>query len=323
VDRGSPSTQVELKPIDLTTGPVVDSWVESLHLYLGQLRELLPESFPFDYTPASLSALEQVVLEWFDEADELGEDDSLEFVRDVVGYIGEALMRIGGGWWHSDAGPDAIIDPLDPDQLKSLRVRFDPALAARSVSPLVLLADAVTRRTGQLFRTAATTLDRAVARQVAVDPEWAPVKIYTPVLDRLEVPRASQLTDWLSEQEQAFPGWARAHADAGTWDFSPESLDALEALTRRQVTGDVEAATGAQRAFVQQAAWYLGEVLRRSFGGQWRFLPGEPSARVPHGGRPYLERDGDVTDVPILDLDNALDPRFRIPLRASLHSYGG
>ncbi|MDQ3475408.1 MAG: hypothetical protein M3492_03455 [Actinomycetota bacterium] len=55
------------------------------------------------------------------------------------------------------------------------------------------------------------------------------------------------MTNWLAGRETAFPQWRSDYAgsDDGPWDFSAESLDGLEALTRRVLPSKADVATPA------------------------------------------------------------------------------
>jgi hypothetical protein len=93
---------------------------------------------------------------------------------------------------------------------------------------MTLLIRSVTKRSGGEFSQVHAILERAVEERKVKDPAWEPTKLYTPGLDPVGPPPPSEFLDtWLTEQKRAFSRWAAAHADAGTWDFSPESLDAL------------------------------------------------------------------------------------------------
>ncbi|MEV5880330.1 hypothetical protein AB0L75_40310 [Streptomyces sp. NPDC052101] len=87
------------------------------------------------------------------------------------------------------------------------------------------------------------------------------------------------LKQWLSERQDAFELWA-AQA-GGSWDFTMESVDRLEALIRSlfSSSGEIEAAQ--DTAFVQGAHWYLGEVFARAHGMEWQQRPGGDPEDLP------------------------------------------
>jgi hypothetical protein len=89
---------------------------------------------------------------------------------------------------------------------------------------------------------------------------------------------AEYLRRWLAERLEQFPAWARDYGGDSTWDFSPESLDALEDLVSERGAIPEEMLEDEQHApFIDGALWYLGEVLRRTSALPWRFVRGETS----------------------------------------------
>ncbi|MFE2373596.1 hypothetical protein [Streptomyces sp. NPDC059398] len=106
----------------------------------------------------------------------------------------------------------------------------------------------------------------------AIDtPEWA------------DNPR---LRAWLAAQEGAFPAWSAGHG--GGWDFTPGSLDRLEALVRARFTTWQEADAARESELLQVASWYLGEVQVRHCGARWRCDPDEPDRPPVAGGYPLV-----------------------------------
>jgi hypothetical protein len=89
-----------------------------------------------------------------------------------------------------------------------------------------------------------------------------------------------ELAAWLARQEADFPAWAEATGTPQTWDFSPASLDALEAIIRERYA-DARAVDDAWHStFVQVAGWYVGEIARRVNGAAWHYLDEDPAAEV-------------------------------------------
>ncbi|WP_407287259.1 hypothetical protein [Streptomyces sp. BP-8] len=76
---------------------------------------------------------------------------------------------------------------------------------------------------------------------------------------------------WLREQQSRFSAWV--HEVGGLWDFSPESLDRLEAAVRERFTLLEEFREQEDDAFLQVASWYLGEVHNHHRGTQWQVHP--------------------------------------------------
>jgi hypothetical protein len=87
-----------------------------------------------------------------------------------------------------------------------------------------------------------------------------------------------ELAAWLARQEADFLAWAEATATPGTWDFSPASLDALEAIVRERYADDRAIDDAWDSTFVQVASWYVGEIARRVNGAAWHYLPADPAA---------------------------------------------
>lgn len=193
---------------------------------------------PLDFTPDTLARLEGMVA------------GQPRLALAVAGYLGEALMRVGGGHWEvTDAGPV---------------VHFDPAL---ELPPLAVL-DLVTRSVATHAE-----ITRTVADFKARNPEWSPTKEHTPAVDWIDDsdhPQHPWLVSWLADRAAAFPQWTVEHP--GPWDFSPESLDALEKLVQTLGLESEE--------FVEGAVWYLGEVAVRHRGARWKYYYDE---------RPYSE----------------------------------
>ncbi|MEU3838673.1 hypothetical protein AB0E88_01325 [Streptomyces sp. NPDC028635] len=82
-----------------------------------------------------------------------------------------------------------------------------------------------------------------------------------------------RLHAWLRQQEAAFPGWCADHP--GVWDFSPESVDRLEAVVRARFGTAAQVRAARRTPEVTVPAWYLGEVCVRA-GAVWKHNPGAP-----------------------------------------------
>lgn len=281
----------------------LDDWVQGISPVLGHLEAFeLPRGFPFDFSPVSLERLEGILLEQYARPDDVSEDDEQGLVEGVVAYVGEALLRVGGGSWAWQEDPDVALSGLPV-------VRPAEELGVAPISPLRLLVESVGSRGGREFIHTHAALAKAVDEYRAEHPSWTPSKQPTPGLDPIQPGPSEFLTAWLAERERSFPRWISAYAGAGTWDFSPETLDALEALVRRVVPTEKDLYDPAYRDFVDGVAWYLGEVMRRAKGGEWYYQDGEPDPYVPEIGRPYVQqpsRHGHST-VPILHLESMVN----------------
>ncbi len=145
--------------VDVGLGVPSDETVDWLDVQprLVNLQDVQPPGdFPFDYTVESLDPLEFALLS---RGGLLDCEDP--FVIGLQAYLGETLMRVGGGQWAVD---------LDP------AVRFDPALGLPALTPMDLLHRAVERRTGHEFERAAAEVVRAVAARQARDPGFEPTR---------------------------------------------------------------------------------------------------------------------------------------------------
>src|ERR1700742_2851419 len=81
-----------------------------------------------DYSTASLSALEDAARERLGDPIEALDDEHQSFTASVAAYLGEALMRVGGGrWdWVDDAGV-TVSDPGLRQRLSEHRWHIDSA----------------------------------------------------------------------------------------------------------------------------------------------------------------------------------------------------
>ncbi len=83
---------------------------------------------------------------------------------------------------------------------------------------------------------------------------------------------------WLAERGAQFPVWAGHYGSEAVWDFSPESLDALEELVIQKASTPEQLLDDERNApFVDGAVWYLGEVLRRGRSLPWEYSRGDTS----------------------------------------------
>lgn len=240
----------------------LEEWVQGvqptvMHLEVYQV----PREVTLDFSPESLRRLEEIALDRVDDVDDLDHEDEQGFVDGAVAYVGETLMRVAGGAWAWDSGSPVA--------------EADARLGLAPVSPRRLLKTAIERRDGGQLSAVASAWSRAVAELAARCPSWHPVKQPTPGLDPPNPAGSAALDHWLEERGVGFAAWVARYAPDGTWDFSPESLDALEALVRRTAPSEEAFQDPARRDFAEGASWYLGEVMRRGIGGRWRYQEDE------------------------------------------------
>lgn len=270
----------------------------------GMEAYVVPEGESLDFSRASLATVEDIVLGRFDVPDDLTHPGEKDFVETVTGYLGETLLRVTGGRWIWDDDPDSPahdLPVLEPDQ----------ALGLNYGSPLHLMAVAVRERDGHQFEHAYDQWHEATERHRADNPSWTPVKERTPGLDPVAPDTSGYLESWLTERASTFDAWAARYGGGTTWDFSPGSLDALQALVVRTVPTADDLETPEHQEFSDGAAWYLGEVLLTAKGGEWRYQAGEREYGNPFLGYQYVEQPGKRggTTTPILLLSLVLEDR--------------
>ncbi|MFF8846343.1 hypothetical protein ACF08N_27115 [Streptomyces sp. NPDC015127] len=269
------------------TGGVPDLvvWIDHVPDAIDRLREQhLPDDVRLDFDVASLAHLEAALLDHYTDQEPV--EPGSGFVGDAMAYLGEVLLTVGGGGWGWDTAPagEGEGHPV---------VVPDPALGLPPLAPLLLIGQALERRTGHEFTTAAGRLAEAVTALRKERPDWEPVKEHTPGVDpEPEVAGHPWLAGWLAERERTFPAWAQETGrPAGTWDFSASSLDALERLAKERVSSAEQFETAKPGLFLQGAAWYVGEVARRERGAAWAYMDPEEHDST-WAGKPYMTQPG-------------------------------
>lgn len=274
-------------------------WRRQIFFRLMYLEDvaLADRDVDLDFTVESLRVVERAALERFDaDAAESGLPD-WSLVEAVATYLGETLMRLAGGaWgWQSDGAPDG------PDGGQPV-VGADPTLGLPSVLPLQAVMAAVEVGDGERFATLYRMWEQAVARVAGARPGWTPSK--EPTMADSPPTDAARLDGWLAEREAGFGAWAARYGPDVAWDFSLESLTGLEEILRREFSSEEALHDPANRDFREAAAWYLGEVWRRSMGGHWVYDDVEGEHNYP-----YLDGLGpwESDSTPVHALEAALD----------------
>ncbi|MGY5128204.1 hypothetical protein [Streptomyces nigrescens] len=292
-------TQPENSPQHL-----LQKWIDDLPYQLLLLEKVhLPEDFSLDYGPKSLAALEARLLEQDDSVQE--SEQRREFVESAMAYLGEVLLGVAGGAWGWNTRP---VDDLPGQPV----VCPDPDLELSPVAPMLLISYALRIRTGTAFAEETARLRQAVRARQQVIPGWEPVKEHTPHVDpKLPLPEDPVLTAWLAERNEALSGWVE-DAFAGAWrrSFHPDTLDWLEAAVRQRFATVEEFDAARDEPFVQGACWYLGEVIRRSKGAVWQYIPFDPDAEPWALG----SRENVWTEVPFVDQPDKRVGGAAIPL---------
>lgn len=247
---------------DLASQPA--TWLEHLPLTVGHLEDFELEGHDdveLDYSAASLDGLEQVVLDRFGVPDDAAFADERGLTFGVAAYLGEALLRVAGGVWDWAASDDPV---GFPDGVPI--VRADPELGLPPVSPVALIQEAVSAEDGRRFTTLHGEWQQAVENARRARPGWTPHKEPT-ILD--PTPPSDALPAWLQDREAGFTDWVHRYGPGGPWNFSLDSLPALESLVARQTPTKTELHALDHRDFTDGAVWYYGEVVRRGLGGRW------------------------------------------------------
>ncbi|MFJ9411701.1 hypothetical protein [Streptomyces sp. NPDC101393] len=282
----APETQPETSPQAL-----LQQWIGDLPFQLLLLEKvLLPGEFLFDHSPRSLDALEGCLLEHHDSLQ--GPEQQAEFMECAAAYLGEVLLGVAGGGWGWNTRPFGAL-PGQPV------VCPDPELGLSPVAPMLLASYALRVRSRSAFADEVERLRQAVtARQHAV-AGWEPVKEHTPHVDPTPpLPEDPVLTAWLAERSEALAAWAEDAFDgAWRWSFHPDTLQWLEASVKRRFATREEFDAAQDEPFVQGACWYMGEVIRRTKGAVWQYLPFDPDAEPPAPG----SRESVWTEVPFVD----------------------
>ncbi|MFJ8114218.1 hypothetical protein [Streptomyces sp. NPDC096132] len=233
---------------------LLDRWLDDMQVLAARLEQVhLPDGFPFDYTPASLAALEQGLLEEPDD----------DFRRAAIPYVGEVLMDVCGGRWDID--PDARGEDGDP------LVRPDPALGLPPLSVATLIDVALAEGSGEVFTREHGQLADAVSEVRLTDPGWEPFKERSPLDPIGPQPVDEWLRLWLADRQDRHPYWARqlSGADIQRWDFSPGSLEALERRVRDRYRTLADFDADREGPFLQGAVWYLGQVICLHHDSTW------------------------------------------------------
>lgn len=260
-------------------------WLDWINVLIGMMADAnLRGVVDMDYSQASLQALENVVRERYRGRYPLGDD---AFTAGVVAYVGETLMRVGGGAWEWTTEPFPDTGPGEQDSRRELAkhhwhasggdepdavglpiVRPDPATGLPALSPVHLLLDAVESPDGGLWAATYRRWREAVDFYAASHPGWTPSKQHTLADGVLPSPPPSAaLDDWLARQAEHFPQWAARYD--GQWDYSPESIDRLTALVAKLTPTVASFYDPANADFVDGATYYLGETLRREIPCRW------------------------------------------------------
>ena len=82
------------------SGEPLDWWLDRINLLIEMMGDVdLGGAIALDHSAASLTALEAAARDRLADPAEALYIDQQSFTASVVAYLGEALMRVGGGRW--------------------------------------------------------------------------------------------------------------------------------------------------------------------------------------------------------------------------------
>lgn len=255
----------------------------------------------WDFSVASLDGLAQVLLDHCPAGtavrDAPAGDD---FVDGAVWYFGETLHRAKPSRWSFSANVAARVDEARAGLTISANLPFDVYPVGYPMAVyLVQELDLVVRPRAYLGPNGPET-NPANLRDTY--ESWVTSLIRERVSGSLKRREQGKrrtgrsrsddevLARWIAARNDEFPRWVERFGSGQEWDFSPGSLDALEALIGRVASGpEVLLEDKANADFVDGAAWYFGEVLRRDDPERtrWSYDRGyypEPHLSGPHSG---------------------------------------
>ena len=264
-------------------------WESGIAPAVGGLQDnAAARGLQLDYSIESLRAVESVTRTLFDEPEHVLHAEERPVVQALTAYVGLSLIHLTGGRWEWDDEPGfaqrahpALTDASLAESVASQNWAWPDAehaavgipiavpgdgLGLEPVSPLHLLLATVADRpgndSGPLARIYSTWQAKATT----------PPKRGVVGIDIFDTPTAStELDAWLTARRQEFAGWASRYPE--TWDYSPESIDALTELTFKLTPTTDEFNDPANADFVEGASWYLGEVLLRTVPARWVHRP--------------------------------------------------
>lgn len=261
-----------------------EQWLEEMHPRLARFEDfLMPQSWTRGFRRESLAELEAHMLERWPDRAAFAEQPDPDFVDGAVRYIGETLLRLGGGSWFVDDDASSILGGRP-------YIRLD-TLDRTAISPFNLMTTLLARRTGQVLTKVFDAQSARVGeRREQEGPGWEPHRAPVAGLTSEATESASQSperAEWVSQ----VPGWveelrSRLGADGGRLDLSPGSVDVLEGW----LLAEVPAGSAPSDVLRDASAAYLGEVARSNAGGDWVFRSGDPDEN-PYAGRPCVRRE--------------------------------
>ncbi len=210
----------------------------------------------WDFSYESLQALGAIVLAQTPTREALVHSDNSAFTAPVVWYYGETLRRCKPSQWNYQPCTTGEYDV----PLRGLGIL---KLDDEDYYPLSVY----------LLQEIELALDRSDADRLAwVYGHWAVARQADRAKkafdrrgrkkSRRKQPDTEYLAQWLSRREREFPAWVARHGAGQEWDFTVESIEALE----RAVVGvdPQDLVENPDHAgFLDGAIWYYGETCLR------------------------------------------------------------
>ncbi|MFQ6328378.1 hypothetical protein ACLMAL_19840 [Nocardia sp. CWNU-33] len=228
------------------------TWVESIAGRIDALAAAAPH-ITLDYSADSLRLLER-------RCRAAGPDPQQDLVENIAAYVGEALLRAGGGCWTLDDTPSNV--SLGRPIVRGYNFTSD------DVSPIDLVRVACRWQDPGALTRAYEARERYTREQAAKDLNWHPTKAPTPGLD--SPPAPTVVESWCAAREHDFPAWTARYGAGRTWDFSRDSLIDLAEVVFAVLPTPNQFQDPQHAEFVDGAAWYYGEVLRRGKPSEWQ-----------------------------------------------------
>jgi len=231
------------------------------------LSAALPLS-EFDYSPGSLHSLDRWLRQVGPQRHRFGDEQMISVLHVAGAYLGEVLRELAPQQWHWENHHDYFDGtPGLPD------VPYQPVTAAvmrgfgRLLMPIATIGDCITDP-------AAPSLHDWLVKQMRDScPDWAPPQVTRVASDGRDGHRLQPLD---AGNAAGYASLAATTSADGTspLDFSIESLvDVERRIDRLRIVhhGAVDRHTAEQ---LYLFGCYVGEVLVREYGAQWRPLEG-------------------------------------------------
>jgi hypothetical protein len=288
-------------------------WVDYMDDALEEFFAMLPAHIRdrLDYSIDSLDVLEGWLLERYPCCDDTRREGEALPLDGAARYIGETYRKIIGGRWWADP-KEKIMDGLP--------LIVDCRTSACGICPLTEATAATDRRRGNTI----SSVMRNELAPLAGRPERPPYivppakrKKNKKTLDELEFDYWLKLMDrGIDELLAELPDAVRSRLD-----YSPESLDVLEAWLLARYPDAASAKAETEIVRLDGVARYLGETLRRNIGGHWWFdLDGWTHSGLPQLGGLGKEQ---ASVCPLALVHEVVEQRSKDVLGAVMRRHGG